>query len=81
MVSPEKAKRENRRYKARKSARKSPAKKRRYKKSSSVKKVKPGSSQDVKMQMQRELNRKSSKAAVELVKKYGARANGTVERD
>lgn len=75
MVSPKKAKSENRKYKARKSAKKSPAKKRRYmkkSKASSVKKVKPGSSQDVKMQMRKELKSRASKSAVKALKNYGA---------
>lgn len=75
MVSPKKAKSENRKYKASKSPKKSPVKKRRYKKKSksvSVKKVKPGSSQDVKMKMRKEMNARVPKATKNAVKNYGS---------
>jgi hypothetical protein len=78
-VYPEKAKRENRRYKAHKSAKKSPAKKRKYKKSSSVKKAKPGSSQDVKMQMRKEMNKRAAISSVRAINKYGSGGGKTGE--
>lgn len=80
-VSPKKAGRINRKYKSemRRSKSGSFANKRRYKKQSkapTVKKVKAGSSQDVKKQMRSEMANRANRKNVEMVTKYGSGKGG-----